>query len=131
MRVESLERPKEGSKNTITLANGLRFVNVISQKFTCPKCNTFCGELIPVLDGKTRAWMRRTRRTLMSPELQVKVFCYAGCHNQPGWGWNEFNWDSVHDRNRIEDWPSEWRHEDRLAWEKKTREANDRAKKGE
>lgn len=125
-----LSRPEKGKRNTVTLANGLRYAKVISRKFICPKCRTFCGELVPVLDRRVRDWMRRNRKTLTSPELQVRIYCYAGCHNHPAWGWENFNWGKVSERNRIREWPDEWSGKEIQEAERKAREADENVRKG-
>jgi hypothetical protein len=128
MKFDNLARPRPGERNTIVI-NGLRFANIISRKFLCPKCHVFCGELVPVLDGKVRKWMKDTGRTLSSPEVQVKVFCYSGCHLEESWGWIAFDW--AKDVNRVLEWPAEWTSKSIQDAERKAREANDRYRGGE
>lgn len=129
-KIEDLSRPIPGERNTITLSSGIRFVKIVSRKFVCPKCNTFCGELIPIVDRRVREWMRRRKKGLLDPELQVKVFCFSGCHDHPYWGWKTFNWDSIADKNSISSWPAEWSDEGMKKVEKEAREANARHKGG-
>lgn len=124
-----LSRPREGQRNVITM-KGIRFAKVISKKFYCPRCRVFCGELIPILDRAVRDYMRRHNRNLMeAPELQAKVYCYAGCHLQPGWGWENFNWKN--DVPIIRAWPTEWSDDEIRRKEAAAREANKRFKEGE
>jgi len=128
--LQNLSRPRPGEENTIVLATGIRFAKIISRKFICPACNTFCGELVPVIDGKTRRWMRANRKTLFSPELQVKVFCYSGCHDRSGWGWKEFNW-SQSEIDSIKAWPTQWiTDKGALETERVVREEQDKRKRG-
>ncbi len=128
--VQDMSRPTPGGENTITLATGIRFAKIISRKFICPGCNTFCGELIPIIDGRTRTWMRNNKKNLFSAELQTKIFCYAGCHNRASWGWKEFNW-SKKEVASITSWPDQWTTDKgAIATERVVREEQDRRKRG-
>lgn len=128
--IQDLSRPKAGTENTVTLNTGIRFCKVISRKFICPKCMTFCGELIPILDGRVRDWMRRHKKNLFSSELQVKIFCYAGCHDQSSWGWKEFLW-SKKEMDAIRSWPQTWTTDKgALATERVVREEQERMRRG-
>ena len=117
-----LSRPREGQPNCVRLANGIRYVKVISKRFTCPRCRTFCGELTPVIDKGMREVMRRHKMTLSSPELQVKVYCFSMCHEDPGWGWDNFEW-TTKEKNEIREWPDEWKVDE---YERKMREERDK-----
>lgn len=108
-RIQNLGRPTPGDENTVTLSTGVRFAKIISRKFICPACMTFCGELIPIIDGKTRQWMRANKKTLVAPELQVKIFCYSGCHDNMHWGWKSFDWNSKQSIDSIRAWPEQWK----------------------
>lgn len=108
MKMEHL-KPVPGAPNTITLADGIRYVKLISKKFVCPKCNIFCGELVPVLDGKTRKRLRALSGGIMGNLPQTKIFCYNGCHERDTWGWKIFNWESQQSLDSIVEWPDEWK----------------------
>jgi len=128
--VQDLSRPRPGAENTITLNTGIRFAKIISRKFICPKCMTFCGELVPIIDGRVRDWMRRHKKTLFSEDLQVKIFCYSGCHDQASWGWKEFSW-SKKEIESIRSWPQQWATEKgALETERVVREEQERRKRG-
>lgn len=92
----------------ITLADGLKYVQVISRNFICPKCRIFCLELVPVFTSELMAHIRRTRT-----KPGVKVFCRNNCHDSPTWGWKEFDWTSVKARNDIAEWPAEWKKDEK------------------
>lgn len=130
MEFQDLSRPMDGERNVLTLKHGIRFAKIISKKFVCPKCNTFCGELIPIVDKKVRDWMRLNKKDLNSEELQAKVFCYAGCHNKESWGWKNFSW-STKDMDAIKSWPDEWKNDSgAIEKEKIAREQQIRIKRG-
>jgi len=127
--VQDLSRPTPGGENTITLSTGIRFAKIISRKFICPNCNTFCGELVPIVDGKVRGWMRKNKKNLFSPELQTKIFCYAGCHDKSTWGWKEFDW-SKKAMDGITSWPQQWiTDKGALDTERVVRQEQDRRKR--
>lgn len=127
-KMESL-RPQAGQPNTIYLNDGIRYVKLISKKFICPKCNIFCGELVPVLDGRTRARLRRLPGGIMGNLPRTRVFCYNGCHDHPAWGWKIFNWESQREIDSIKSWPEEWKRDKHaLEAERKARNASERSK---
>ncbi len=128
-RIQSLGRPVKGGENTIILGSGIRFANIISRKFICPKCMTFCGELIPIIDSRVRDWMRRFKKNLFCDELQVKIFCYSGCHTADSWGWKNFDWTKK-EMDAISSWPEQWlTDKEALSKERVIREEQDRRKK--
>jgi len=129
-KIFDLSRPVEGEHNTIRMGTGIRFAKTISKKFICPRCLTFCGEMVPIVDSAVREWMRKNNKNLASPEIQVKVFCFAGCHDKPDWGWRNFEWDSTAAINSIRAWPTEWSDEGIKRTERRAREANDQFKGG-
>ena len=127
--IQSLARPSPGGENTVVLSTGIRFAKLISKKFICPKCNIFCGELVPIVDGVTRKWLRKNKKNLFCEELQTKIFCYAGCHNSEHWGWKLFNW-SQREIDSITSWPQEWKTDKgALATERIVRQEQDRIKR--
>lgn len=95
------------SKNTVVLKDGVRYVQVISRQFVCPKCWIFCYELVPIY---RRGLIKRMRARGQEPT--VKVYCKNGCHFHPSWSFVPFDWKSTAHINRIRDWPREWRHDD-------------------
>lgn len=129
-KIFDLSRPVEGQRNVIRMPTGIRFAKLISKKFICPKCWTFCGEMVPILDSTVRRWMAKNKKTLAASEIQVKVFCFAGCHDHPSWGWKNFDWDSVKEKNSIREWPVEWSDRGIQDTERRAREANDAYKGG-
>ena len=111
MRLQELW-PRAGAKNTIVLSDGVRYVMLISKKFICPKCNIFCGELVPVVDGQLRARLRRMPGGLIGNLPRAKVYCKNGCHEHPQWGWENFQWGDAAAEARIVSWPEEWKKDD-------------------
>ncbi len=101
-------RPQDGERNTVEI-NGFRFCLIISHKFICPKCRIFCGEMVPILDGGTRARLRKMPGGMLANTPQAKVYCYNGCHDHPSWGWEIFRWDRTADVDSIAEWPEEWK----------------------
>ena len=91
-------------KNTIMLKDGIRYVSIISKRFLCPRCNIFCMELTPVY---TRFMLRRLRVQKRMPT--TKIFCKNGCHERPDWSFDEFSFERLRDRNRVAEWPEEWK----------------------
>ena len=107
MRLQEL-KPRRGARNTITLGDGVRYVYMTSKKFICPRCRIFCGELVPVVDGRLRERLKRQPGGLLGNLPQTKVYCFNGCHEHPAWGWQNFNW-TPQDEALIRSWPAEWR----------------------
>jgi len=91
--------------NTVVLSDGIRYAEIISKRFLCPKCRIFCVELTPVY---SRGMLRRLKLQ-GQPMPTVKVMCKNGCHFHEGWGWEVFSWDSITQRNRVKEWPEDWK----------------------